>query len=275
MKKFLSLFIVIVFVVNLLSFSVVLSDSYGDCEVSLIPVMDTLINGATASNGSSAADNLVYTRWRSSVSNAKYSNYALLRFDISEIEKMKKIDSAVLRVYIASVGKNTKLKIYKQDDNWDESNLGKIASDIIPLSGTNPTSVAVQTVSVTNGQKGYLEIDITEYISEKYLAGASVVSLLMLPTTDSANVGFYTREDATRKPYLDIKSSTAIETVGGFTFDELESTYYLNYDDGRADAKPYIEEINTSTISQAEASVVYEFTSSGNLVFTIRNCTNF
>ena len=41
------------------------------------------------------------------------------------------------------------------------------------------------------------------------------------------------------------------------------------------DSKLYVEEINTSTVSQAEASVVYEFTSAGNLVFTLRNCTNF
>ena len=45
--------------------------------------------------------------------------------------------------------------------------------------------------------------------------------------------------------------------------------------DGKADEKPYVEEINTSTVSQAEASVVYEFTQAGNLVFTLRNCTNF
>jgi hypothetical protein len=45
--------------------------------------------------------------------------------------------------------------------------------------------------------------------------------------------------------------------------------------DGIADAKPFVEEINTSTISQAEASVVYGFEASGNLVFTLHNCTNF
>ena len=43
---------------------------------------------------------------------------------------------------------------------------------------------------------------------------------------------------------------------------------------GVADAT-YVEEINTSTVSQAEAAVVYEFTSAGNLVFTLRNGTNF
>ena len=45
--------------------------------------------------------------------------------------------------------------------------------------------------------------------------------------------------------------------------------------DGIADAKPFVEELNTSTISQAEASVIYEFTSGGNLVFTLLDCTNF
>ncbi|MEE1515965.1 MAG: collagen-like protein [Lachnospiraceae bacterium] len=45
--------------------------------------------------------------------------------------------------------------------------------------------------------------------------------------------------------------------------------------DGTADTKPFVEEINTSTISQAEASVVYGFEASGNLVFTLHNCTNF
>ena len=45
--------------------------------------------------------------------------------------------------------------------------------------------------------------------------------------------------------------------------------------DGVADAKPFIEELNTSTVSQAEASVVYEFTSAGNLAFTLLDCTNF
>ena len=36
-----------------------------------------------------------------------------------------------------------------------------------------------------------------------------------------------------------------------------------------------IKEVNTSTVSQAEASVVYEFTRDGELMFTLLNCTNF
>ncbi len=80
--------------------------------------------------------------------------------------------------------------------------------------------------------------------------------------------------------------SSVINTVMATTvnFEGLtENTVFLlkieapidRNNDGRPDEKPYIEELNTSTISQAEASVVYEFTSAGNLVFTLLDCTNF
>lgn len=68
------------------------------------------------------------------------------------------------------------------------------------------------------------------------------------------------------------------------TFDGLtENTAYVlkieaqidTNNDGYADENLYVEEINTSTVSQAEAAVVYEFTQAGNLVFTLRDCTNF
>ena len=44
--------------------------------------------------------------------------------------------------------------------------------------------------------------------------------------------------------------------------------------DGVADGV-YEDEINTSTITYAESSVVYEFTPAGNLVFTLVQCINF
>jgi hypothetical protein len=44
--------------------------------------------------------------------------------------------------------------------------------------------------------------------------------------------------------------------------------------DGAADGT-YEDEINTSTITNAEASVVYEFTPGGNLVLTLCQCINF
>lgn len=44
---------------------------------------------------------------------------------------------------------------------------------------------------------------------------------------------------------------------------------------GVDDDKPYTEEINTSTISHANATVIYEFSQAGKLIFTLRNCTNY
>ncbi len=103
---------------------------------------------------------------------------------------------------------------------------------------------------------------------------------------DTYNVQLYNTEgDLVRESSVKLGTSNAgnvLQAVVDFTELTENTAYILKVlapvdlnNDGSKDTDLCVKEINTSTISQAEASVVYEFTRDGELKFTLRNCTNF
>jgi hypothetical protein len=134
--------------------------------------------------------------------------------------------------------------------------------------------------------QGQTDLDVTINITD---TDRVIVSDIYTVTLYDSKGNVVPQYDADKNeiPYLTVKlPASEINKVMSDTvkFENLtENTVYklkiealidLN-NDGIPDETPYVKEINTSTISQAEAAVVYEFTKDGELMFTLRNCTNF